>query len=285
MKQLCSILLGLSLILSLMFTGCSVLSDPDAEVVNADQTATLAADNQTAAVQPGQVEVSELFSDRDLSGEYDAAEAVTITLNGDTAVCDSAAVNVSDGAVTISGAGTYILSGTLNDGYIAVNAAKTEKVQLVLDGVHIFSQSFAPIYVAEADKVFVTLAQGSQNTLENGGGFTQIDTNNVDAVIFSKDDLTLNGTGTLTVVSPAGHGIVGKDEVVVTGGSYTVTASSQAIVGKDSLSISDGAFTLTAGKDGLHSENEDDASLGNVYLGGGSYTITAAGDEIGRAHV
>lgn len=220
------------------------------------------------------------FSSRDLSGEYDAAEAVAIELTGTGARADSAAVTVSGSDVTITAAGVYLFSGSLDNGSVIVNAGKEDKVQLVLNGVSIHSDSFAAIYVAQADKVFVTLADGTVNSLSGGAAFTPIDGNDVDAVIYAKDDLTLNGTGTLKISSPAGHGISGKDEVTITGGTYEIAAASHAIRAKDSLAIADGSFTLAAGKDGLHAENSDDDTLGNLYIAGGSFAIQSQDDAI-----
>ena len=149
-----------------------------------------------------------------------------------------------------------------------------------LDGVTIHSATSAAIYALEADKVFVTLADGSENTLSNGGSYVAIDDNNIDAVIFSKTDLTLNGSGSLTIQAQAGHGVVSKDELVVTGGSYTVTSASHGMTGKDSVAIAGGVFTITSGKDGIHAENTEDTTLGALYIAGGSYTIHAQGDAI-----
>ena len=142
------------------------------------------------------------------------------------------------------------------------------------------SEDFAAIYVAQADKVFITLADGSANTLSNGGSFVQIDDSNVDAVIFSRDDLTLNGTGTLRVTSPAGHGIVCKDELVVTGGVYEIGAANSAIRANDSIAISDGSFTLAAYSDGLHAEHSDDDTLGSICITGGTFKISVSDDAI-----
>ena len=205
---------------------------------------------------------------------------VTISLNGTSASASSDSVQISGSTVTITAAGTYVLSGSLDNGSVIVNATKEDKVQLVLDGAEINSDTFAAIYVVQADKVFITLAEGSVNTLTNGGSFVQIDDNDVDAVIFAKDDITFNGSGKLVISSPAGHGIVGKDEVTVTGGVYEITSAKCAIRGKDSIAISGGAFTLKAGTDGLHAENNDDDSLGSIYIAGGSFVITAGDDAV-----
>lgn len=223
---------------------------------------------------------TDAFSDRDLSGDYDSADAVSIRLTGTGAEASADTVRVSGANVVITGAGTYLLSGTLKNGSVIVDADKEAKVQLVLNGAAIHAEAYAAIYVKQADKVFITLKEGTENTLSNGGTFTQQDENNVDAVIFAKDDLTLNGTGTLTITSPAGHGIVGKDEVTITGGVYKITAGKCAIRANDSIAIADGTFTLTAGTDGLHAENEDDDTLGNLYIAGGAFVIDADDDAV-----
>ena len=148
--------------------------------------------------------------------------SISIQLNGDSVSSSSNSVKISGTTVTITEAATYILSGTLNDGMIIVDAADNAKLQLVLNGVNINSETSAPLYILEGNEVCVTLAEDTENTLTNGGTFTPIDDNNIDAAIFSKQDLTLNGSGSLTVASPAGHGIVSKDDLVITGGTYTV---------------------------------------------------------------
>ena len=241
-------------------------------------TADGGSDGQTAALLSS-VSGGELFTERDLSGEYDAADAVFITLNGSTAAADSDTVRISGSAVTITAAGTYIISGTLDNGSVIVAADKEDKVQLVLNAVSINSDTFAAIYISQADKVFVTLADGTVNRLSNGGSFIQIDDNEVDAVVFSKDDITFNGTGTLQISSPAGHGIVGKDEVTITGGVYEIAAAKHAVRANDSIAVSGGSFAL-AGEDGLHAENSDDDSLGSIVITGGDFTIKVADDAI-----
>ena len=230
----------------------------------------------TAAV----IDTGSLFSDRDLDGSYDEESAVAISLEGDTASCSSDGVSIQDGQIIISQEGVYLISGTLEDGQIIVNAGDTDKVQLVLKGASLTSSTSAPIYSLQADKVFIILAEGSENTLVNGGEFVAIDENNIDGVIFSKTDLTLNGSGSLSIASPAGHGVVSKDDLVITGGTYQVEALNHGLEGKDSLSIAGGTFSLTCGKDGLRSENTEDASLGSVYIQNGEFQIDAQGDAI-----
>lgn len=211
---------------------------------------------------------------------YSESSCVLITLDGDTAQCRSNTVSISGSIVTLTQEGTYLLRGTLEDGMLLINAEKSAKIHLVLDGVSICSATSAAIYVSQADKLTLTLAPGSQNALSNGGVFQAIDEHNIDAALFSREDLILNGSGGLTVSSPAGHGIVSKDDLVITDGIYFVDAAGHGLSGKDRVGISGGSFTVTSGKDGIHSENTDDADLGSVYLTGGSYCITSEGDGI-----
>ena len=264
MKSKYSRLLPLALSGMLLFSGYAV-----------QQTEAHAADTTVESFV-----YSEVFSDRDLSGGYDTSEAVTITLDGSGATADSDMVQISGSNVSILGAGTYVLTGTLDNGSVIVDAGEEDKVQLVLDGVSIRSDTFAALYVKQADKVFVTLANGTGSSLSNGGSFTPIDENDVDAVVYSRDDVTFNGTGSLQISSPAGHGIVGKDELTITAGVYEITATDNAIRARDSIAIADGSFTVTAGNDGLHAENNDDETLGSIYIAGGTFTVNASDDGI-----
>lgn len=224
-------------------------------------------------------DTSGLFTERDFRLSYDEADCTKITLSGSSAQCDDAAVTIDGSSVTITAEGTYLLSGEL-EGMVLVDVADTDKVQLILDGASITSPTSAAIYVREADKVFITTAEGSANTLANGGEYIAIDDNNIDGAIFTKSDLTLNGKGSLTIDAPLGHGIVTKDDLAVTSGTYTVSAESHGLNGKDSVRISGGDFTITSGKDGIHSENVEDLEKGFVYLSGGTFAITSGGDGV-----
>lgn len=266
------------LLVVLLLTGCSEQgssSSGDSTDTANNNTNTNIGSNTVSVADPG-----DMFSDRDYETTYDADKNAVITLNGNGIQSSSNAVNISGSKAEITEEGTYVLSGTLDDGQIIVNAENTDKIQLVLSGVNINSATSAPIYILQADKVFITTAKDTENTLSNGGTFEAIDENNIDAVVFSKDDLTFNGEGSLTVTSPAGHGIVSKDDLVITGGTYTVDSAGQAINGKESVRIDGGVFSITAGKDGIHAEDNDDATLGFGYISGGSFTISAEGDGI-----
>ena len=231
------------------------------------------------AMSDAAIDITDMFTKRDLAGNYDESEAVKITLSGKTAACNSSNVQIEDGVVTIKAAGVYVLSGTFTDGTIVVDAGDDDKVQLVLDGVSIMAADYAAIYAKNADKVFVTLAEGAGNSLMVSGDYVQTDDNNVDAVIFAKCDLTLNGTGSLTVKDNTGHGIVSKDDLVVTGGTYTIYSQDHCLNGKDSVRIADGTFNLSCDEDGIHAGN-DDQQDGYVYIEGGDINISVGDDAI-----
>ncbi len=222
---------------------------------------------------------AELFTDRDMRTEYSEDGSAIITLSGDTASSTSNAVQISGSTVTITDEGTYILSGSL-EGMVIVSADKQDKIQVVLDGASIHSPTSAALYIQEADKVFVTTSEGSENALSNGGIYTAIDDNNIDAALFSKEDLTLNGEGSLTIQADAGHGVVSKDDLVITSGTYAINAESHGLSGKDCLNIAGGSFQITSGKDALHAEHNEDTSLGSMSITGGDFTIYAQGDGI-----
>lgn len=294
MKRTLSIILILSL-LTCLLTGCGETSNHSEtgisgenekynEIIqngdNGGNTETPSTNADPADVDFSQAD-GDMFTDRDVRTEYDESDSVLIQLNGTSAAASSNSVKISGTTVTITEEATYIISGTLDDGMIIVNAPDTAKLQIVLNGVDITSKTSAPLYILEADKVFLTLADGTENTLSNGGTFTAIDENNIDASIFSKQDLTLNGSGSLTVISPAGHGIVCKDDLVLTSGTYIVNSASHGLDANDSVRITgETNLTIDAGKDGIHSENTDDASLGFIYISNGTLNIEAEGDGI-----
>lgn len=225
---------------------------------------------------------SEMFTDRDKEIGYSESESTTIALSGSSATVSGEGATVSGGTVTITAEGTYILSGTLT-GQIVVAADDAAKVQIVLNGVTITNAGSAAIYVKSADKVFITTASGSENTVTATGELTATDgTTKIDAAIFSKSDLTLNGAGTLTVNAENGNGVVSKDDLAVTCGTYNITSADHALNGKDSVRIADGTFNLTTtnGGDTIHASNDEDTAKGFVYIEGGSFKLSSDDDGI-----
>ena len=268
MKKYLSIFLVLAMIFSLL-AGCN----------NNSGSTTPSGNTKPVDVDFSKTD-SDMFTEQDDKTEYDENAAVTITLNGTSATASSNSVQINGSTVIIKEEGTYVISGKLTDGMLIVDAPDTAKLQLVLNGANITSEASAALHILEADKVFVTLADGTSNTLANGGSFTAIDDNNIDGALFSKQDLTLNGTGLLTVTSPTGHGIVCKDDLVVTGGTYAVNSASHGIDANDSVRVADANITIDAGKDAIHCENTEDAEKGFIYISSGSIKAEAEGDGI-----
>lgn len=311
-------IIGAAVIMAMSVTACSTVKNSGTEISAAQTSAGLA----DGATVNGIYSYDDMFTERDLDVGYDESSAVkinladdstTVTVGDDTETDASKAdetkaddsetdetkadesetnetenaasgVYISGNIITITKEGTYVLSGALSEGQIVVDA-DSAKVQLVLDNADITCASSAAIYVKNADKAFITLAEGSENILMNTAEYEAIDDNNIDAVIFSKDDLTLNGKGTLTINSEYGHGIVSKDDLKLVGGTYNITAENHAISGKDSVRIADGTYNLTSGKDGIHSENADDDEKGFVYIASGDFTIESTGDGIDASYV
>lgn len=268
MKKILAFLLSAVIVLSIAACGNGMPaeeSDPTDENLQAPSQIT----NNTTAVTA--LDTSNMFTSRDKEIGYDESGATKLTLANET--------------VTITKEGIYLLSGKISNGQIIVSVSDTEKVQLVLDGADISSNNSAPIYVKSADKVFITLAAGSKNTLSVMGEYAQDSENNVDGAVFSKSDITFNGNGELTVNATYGHGIVGKDDVVFAGGSYILVAEKHGISANDSVRISDGTVHITSGKDGIQVENTEDIEKGFFYMANGSLTVKADGDAISASGV
>lgn len=261
--------------------GCTGAKSSTGNVVSSETETN--AEETSAQSEAGSYSSADMFTERDLAGTYEESGAVYVTLSGDGIIGETDGVAINGQTVTITAEGTYIFSGTLSEGQIVVDADNA-KVQIVFDNVDITCASSAAVYVKSAEKVFVTPAEGAQNTLRNTDEYVAIDDNNIDAVIFAKSDLTLNGTGSLTIVSAEGHGIVSKDDLKITGGTYDIIAG-HALSGKDSVRIADGTFILTAEKDGIHAENADDEEKGYIYIADGDFAITSDGDGMDASNI
>ncbi len=271
-------------------------------------------DTGTSADSSGQTDFSQtdadMFTDRDYETDYDESSSVYIELNGSTAEADSDSVQISGSTITITEEATYIISGTLDDGMIIVDAPDTAKLQLVFDGADINSETSAPLYIPEADKVFVTLAEGTENTLSNGGTYTAIDDSNIDSAIFSRQDLTLNGSGNAASESsdswgqwgggaPGGRGGAGGDGMRGTdpgsaGEGESEETPDQSTPDQGASGSGESAealaFTesLTASDSDASADTEDDSSTsmkgiksdGDMMISGGSFTIDSADDSV-----
>ena len=264
-KKIAALCLSVSMLAALTACGVSEKQATDSAAETETVLETLAYETAESASVQTETTDSDLFTERDLNQTPDLSDAEEITLT-DGQTC------------TITEAGTYLLAGTAENAQIVVDAAEDAKVQLVLDALTVTNDSQPVVYIKSADKVFVTTTD-SENTLSVTGAFSADGETNTDAVIFSKEDLVLNGTGTLTITS-TDNGVSCKDDLKITGGTYVISCASDALEANDSISIADGDFTITAGKDGLHCENDEDLSLGGICILGGSFRIEASSDGI-----
>lgn len=205
--------------------------------------------------------------------------ATTVVLNGDAADITGGGAAFANDTLSITAEGTYVLSGTLNGG-ILVTVQNTEKVQLVLNGVTITNPVGPAIGITQADKVSLTLAAGTENTLTDGTAYAAELDSRLSACIASRDDLSINGDGSLTVVGNYNNGIDTSNDLTIAGGTITVTAKNNALKGNDSVSIFDGTLTITKSDDGIKADTEDKDDKGFIYIAGGTVSIAATDDAL-----
>ncbi len=248
---ICVVVLILAIILTVLFMngeklGLTVVVDEDAETTTA----------------------SSYFTTNDMDGDWDTSEATIITLEGEDITVSGSGAYVNDGSVYITQSGYYLVSGELTDGSIVVSAEDNSKIWIMLDGVDIYCSDDAGIIVEQADKVFLTLAYGSENTIETGSEYSEEAVeDDRDGAIFSHDDLTINGSGSLTVTTSYSHGIVSKDDLIITGGTITVTAPADGLKANDALNITDADITIDVEDDGISCDD-------SIYIGGGTILIS-----------
>ncbi|MBQ1506940.1 MAG: carbohydrate-binding domain-containing protein [Ruminococcus sp.] len=246
-------------------TEAQTAAQAQTEAESSSASAVSAVTTSAKVTSNGAIDATDFFTKRDLAQTADLSEAEKLTL------ADSK-------DISITSAGVYVISGSAKDVTITVEAADDDKVQLVLDGATITNIDSPCIYVKNADKVFVTTTD-SENSLSVTGSFTADGETNTDAVIYSKDDLVLNGVGSLEI-SSTDNGVTSKDDLKVTGGTITINCQSDALEAKDSIAVADGTISINAKKDGLHAEDSDDTSKGYIYICGGTFNITADSDGI-----
>ena len=256
---ICVVVLALTLLITVLFMngeayGIQVIVDEDAEAYG-------------HAVP---------FTENDKNGTWDTSRATQITLNGDEVSVFGGGAYAFDGNVMITGKGKYVISGTLADGSVIVDADSSAKIWIMLDGVEITCSTGACFDVEQADKVFLSLAEGSENRLTTLGFSAENLTAGMDGAVFSRDDLTINGTGSLTVTAGEESGIVCNDELIFTGGTVTVDAAADALHVNDNLRIMEAKLNLKAGDDGVSLTGLES----ELYWASGTLTATASGDGI-----
>ena len=219
------------------------------------------------------------FTANDLAGDWDTAGATRITLSGDGGSVKGNGAYIHDGDVHIVYPGRYVLSGSLTDGSVIVDADGDDKIWIALDGASLHCEDSAAIIVEQAGKVFLTLVAGTENTVSGGADYSaDAVSNKIDGVIYARDDLTINGSGALTVTAPYKHGIVCNDDLVIAGGKLVITAAKDGIHANDSACFTDADLTIRAGDDGITVSNDDETAY--VYIASGKFSIPACYEGI-----
>ncbi|MGG5340822.1 carbohydrate-binding domain-containing protein [Enterococcus sp. AZ192] len=270
---------ALVILILMTLAGC------DRQASNTDEKTTTDTSQQAAKTVAQATQTSEIkygsYDDEDFEESYNEAKATNITLKNSGTEIDGSGASEKDGSIVITAGGTYVFSGDYN-GQVRISA-KDEVVHLVLNNANITNDSSSAIYVEQAQKVITTLVDDSNNSLSDGANYTfpSSDVTEPDAVFFSKDDLTINGSGTLNVTGNYSNGIRSKDDLIITNGTINVTAKNNALKGKDSVSIADGTFSLkTSEGDGIQANNATDAEKGWIAIDGGKINIQSGNDGI-----
>jgi len=270
--KITAIILSALLIVS-GFAGC-------AQVGGANNPVTSSSAAESAPANP--LAVSSNISDSDTNTAWHETDT-KIMLNGASVSVAGTGVTVNGSVATITAEGTYVVSGTLNDGQIAVMAANTDKVHLVLNEADVTNKTGAPIYASQCDKLIITLAAGTTNSLTDGGSnfkYADAAEEEPNAALFCKDDLTINGTGALTVNAGFNNGVGSKDDLLMVSGDITINAVNHGLRGNDSVTILDGNLNIAAGNDGIQTNNTKDAALGWILIENGAISVTAGHDGI-----
>lgn len=271
--------------------GCSMPWDSAKSDTKSETVTSAQSGSSSEAVNTSSVTYSESDSDisieldeDDINTSWNESECTKIELTQTSANINGSGAAVENNKVTITEAGTYVLSGTLTDGCIDVNVSGKGTVRLILNGVNITSGTTAPFIVEDAKKVVVTLADGTTNTFTDSTRVAA-DDEDYSAAVYSKADLTFNGNGTLNINAGYRNGIKSTDDLKIVSGTYNITSNEDGIVGKDLLAVKAGIFNITSGQDGMKSTYDKDDTKGNIIIDEGIFNITASTDGIQSEHI
>lgn len=271
--------------------GCSMPWDSAKADTKTETVTSAQSGSSSEAVNTSSVTYSESDSDisieldeNDINTSWNESECTKIELTQTSANINGSGAAVENNKVTITEAGTYVLSGTLTDGCIDVNVSGKGTVRLILNGVNITSSTTAPFIVEDAKKVVVTLADGTTNTFTDSTRVAA-DDEDYSAAVYSKADLTFNGNGTLNINAGYRNGIKSTDDLKIVSGTYNIKSNEDGIVGKDLLAVKAGIFNITSGQDGMKSTYDKDDTKGNIIIDDGTFNITASTDGIQSEHI
>lgn len=279
-KKLISIICISVLSLSVVLSSCQSKSSSKNNSEVSNQTSTLDED-ETDTSNISKFEIDPDYTADELDYDYDEAEVVAITLNGDNISCKSSDVNIDGSTITIQKAGTYLLSGTLTDGNIIVDSDDKENVRLIFNGVEISNSTTTPLYIKNAEKTIVTLVDGTENTLSDGENYILDDESNNDpnGTIFSKDDLVINGLGSLTINANYNYGIQSKNLLKIISGNIDIISNGDSIIGKDGVIVKEAVINIESQEDGIKATKVEE-NKGYIYLDNPEITIKAKKDGI-----
>jgi len=285
-------ILSLTLIALLTLSACTTIPstttgvDIPAAVTNADSSLTNSptpTDTASTLEPPTTAEIN-LLETHETESDYtwDEAKVVEIALADGASSAASQAVKISGNQIVITASGTYRLTGKLSDGQVLVESADDGAVRLILNGVEINSNTSAPIYLKNAEKTIVVLEDGTQNLLTDTPNyvFESADEDEPKATLFSNDDLTITGAGTLSLVGQYNDAISTDDGLVISGANISIQSVDDGIRGKDYLVIKDTVLEVVSGGDGLKSDNDDAEKPGQIQISDSTLAIDSVGDAI-----
>ncbi|HTG71911.1 MAG TPA: carbohydrate-binding domain-containing protein [Candidatus Udaeobacter sp.] len=277
-KKLSSLKLASALLSIFLLASCSGNAAPATNSSSTTESAELAVNNSAAV----STDASELvtYDEEDYDSDWESENPNYIELNGASASFKGSGAAMIDNQIRIALPGVYVVSGKLDDGQIMIDVENKGTVKLVLNGAEIHNSEDAAIYVKQADKTILTLQDGTQNIVSDGESYANTGEDDPSAAIFSKDALTINGTGSLTVKGNYNDGIAGKDALIIIGGNITIHSADDGLVGRDMLAVKEGTFTIEAAGDGIKSTNDTDTSKGLIVLEGGTFDIKAGSDGV-----
>ena len=207
---------------------------------------------------------------------YDESQASQIILADQTATVTGQGASFSGQTLTITQAGTYVLTGIGKNIKLVVEAADTDQVHLVFQNLTLEGEGTL-LQINKAQEVVISLAEGSQNALTESQAS---DDEEVKATIHSQVPLTLNGTGNLTLTALTKNALEVEDDLKVLGGTYTVKAANHGFKAEGALDIEAATLTIEAGKDGLHAEHDETTERANISLNPTQLSIAATEDGV-----
>ena len=277
---------GALLLCAVVLAACNETTDIASNTTDATATAVTTSTTGTAA-SSGKATTTDViqkveYAADDAYTDWASANPTKIALTGTSATIEGKGAAAKDGKITITTAGTYVVSGKLNDGQIMINVKDKGVVRLVLNGADISNSTSSAIYVEEAGKTIISLQEGTENLVSDGTKFVYADasTDEPNSAIFSKDDLTINGTGKLVVKGNYNNGITSKDKLKITGGTVDIKAVDDGMMGRDLVAVQAGTVAIDAGGHGIKTSNYKEGSKGYISLAGGSFTIKSGEDAV-----